>query len=179
MLLDIGETVLKIFDVFNFSDERRNLINLAKGGGGNPAKIWLENLQQNYGDITSEEFNNALFKCHLRLPESRRKEDESPNFHFVSDLTRQNIDDLSSKFSEESDWRSVASELNYRIEKIEQMHPNRYCCADVLFEIIGQEKPEYSVKEFMILLKRLNINNAYNQMKETVKECANKKLSTK
>ena len=59
------------------------------------------------------------------------------------------------------------------------MRSNTYSCAEILFRIIGLEMPEYSVKEFMILLKRLDINDAYNHMKETVKEWANKKLSSK
>ena len=115
VLLDFGETVFRICDELEFSDTIRNKIKLARAGGGDPAKDWLKNLQQNYGDITSEEFNNALIKCHLRLPESMRKQDESPNFHFVSDLTRQKVDDLSLLLSEENVWRSVARELEFCI----------------------------------------------------------------
>ena len=91
MLLDIGETVFRICDELEFSDTIRNKIKLARAGGGDPAKDWLKNLQQNNGDITSEEFNTALINCNLRLPKSMRKQDESPNFHFVSDLTRQKV----------------------------------------------------------------------------------------
>ena len=82
-----------------------------------------------------------------------RKQDESPNFHFVSKLTRQNINELSLLLSEENVWRSVDYELEYCIEKIEQiqshqMHPNIYSCATTLFRIIGQDMPEYLVNCF-------------------------------
>ena len=184
MLLDIGETVFRICDELEFSDTIRNKIKLARAGGGDPAKDWLKNLQQNNGDITSEEFNTALINCNLRLPKSMRKQDESPNFHFVSELTYQNINDLSLLLSEDNVWRSVALELEICIEKIEliqrrQMRPNTYSCAELLFREIDQKMPEYSVKDFMILLKKLHIINAYNHMKQTVKEWAKKKLSTR
>ena len=59
------------------------------------------------------------------------------------------------------------------------MRPNTYSCAELLFREIDQKMPEYSVNDFMILLKKLDINNAHNLMEETVKEWAKKKLSTR
>ena len=170
-------TVMSICNRINLSDKDRTKIKLSLGGGGNPAKAWLEHFKANNGGVPIKDLKEAVTSCKLAFP-----------FHFreispVSMLSHTDIDDISEFLLPHEAWKNVAGNLLYtdiEIAKFSmvQMRPNSFNPARTLFQLIDQRFPKLTVKEFMTILQ-IECSSAFEYMTEQIKKWANTKVSEK
>ena len=170
--------VMSICNTLNLSDRDRTRIKLSLGGGGNPAKAWLEHFKANNGGVPIKDLKEAVTSSKLAFPSHLRE------ISLVSMLSHTDIDKISELLLPHDGWKNVAGNLQFNgidIAKFSmvQMRPNNFNPARTLFQLIDQRFPKLTVKEFIAILHENESFNALEFMKEQVKKLADTKVREK
>ena len=172
-ILDVDDNVMKITNHLHINDEDRKSIFFADHGGGNQPLFFLEYLQtfQPYRKIES------VCKCliqHSFLEAEKILSDNYEEKKTFSEVSHKHVRELSFQLVTSSalnvdSWSDLASDLGICAADISLIiesgkSESNYSRTRKLFQIISMRSPQYTIGDFLGVLRELLLNDAHDLM---------------
>ena len=178
-MLSEGDNVTQIARSITELDDgdQLDIINSAYGGG-NPAHIFLIKLQSTQPNLLISEFYEALEENVLkRAKEQLKVYKETQKLREINHIDCKKlsyiiIDPIG---KDVSGWEKCALNLGFNKLDISRIntarnHPGQYCQLDALTKIISMRLPNFTINQFLNILKECKINHAHKLMLEKIQK---------